>query len=308
MIVVTSGGNYTDIDAYGGCIAYAALLQLEGKAAVAVLEPTLNASIPPYLRKLPVHYSKLYQEGETDTFVIIDTSDPATFASFVELKHVEEVIDHHPGFERYWGQHKKVKTQIEVVGAACTQIFERWGSAGRLQEMSAEIAELLMAGILDNTLGLKASITHQRDIDAYHQLQAITGDHGRFMEQYFEDCQREIEQNVAGSIRNDIKTLRYPAFGLLKTGQLAVWEGSELITTHLTAISAEMGDDCPWVCNVISICEGKSSLISNDVATQTYFSNLLSVTFDDRGVAEANRLWLRKEIMKKAIERHGEIL
>ena len=35
-IIVTSGNRYIDIDAYASCIAYANLLRLKGKNAIAV--------------------------------------------------------------------------------------------------------------------------------------------------------------------------------------------------------------------------------------------------------------------------------
>jgi inorganic pyrophosphatase/exopolyphosphatase len=185
MIIITSGGAYTDIDAYAGCVAYAELLRLQGKNAEAVLEPPLNASVPPYLRNLPVQYSRQYQPDDTDQFVLIDISDESVFAPFVAHDRISEIIDHHPGFERYWAGQKHIKAQIEVVGAACTQVFERWQDGGVLGKLPAATAQLLMGGILDNTLGLKAHITTARDVHAYEQLQSLVGDHGTFIEQYF---------------------------------------------------------------------------------------------------------------------------
>jgi len=217
------------------------------------------------------------------------------------------VIDHHPGFENYWAERKHVRPQIEVVGAACTQIFERWQTTDRLTEMSTEIAKLLMAGILDNTLGLKAQITTSRDVDAYRKLQEAVGDNGAFIETYFEDCQALIEQDVADAVSNDIKTPTYPNLGITPTGQLAVWDGAQMIQNHLHDIESAIGRNENWLFNLISISDGKSLLISNNGTVRQYFADLLGVNFDKRGVAQAERLWLRKEIMKTAIETHGEI-
>jgi inorganic pyrophosphatase/exopolyphosphatase len=306
MIIVTSGGAYTDIDAYAGCVAYAELLRLGGEDAEAVLEPRLNASITPYLRSLSARYLKAYEPNNNDVYVIIDTSEEGTFAPFVVHERIREVIDHHPGFERYWADQSHVKAQIEIVGAACTQVFERWGDVGRLKDMSTVIAELLMAGILDNTLGLKAHITTPRDIEAYRKLQELAGDSGTFIERYFEDCQKQIETDITDAVRNDIKTPTYPRLGIAATGQLAVWDGNETIQNHLDDIRAAMGSDEKWLFNLISISEGKSSFISNDEILREYFASLLGTQFDERDVAEADRLWLRKEIMKAAIDAFPE--
>lgn len=306
MIIVTSGGAYTDIDAYAACIAYAELLRRHGHDSRAVLEPALNVSVTPYLRGLQADFHRTYSPNAADTYVLIDISDGQFFAPFVVHERITEVIDHHPGFEKYWASEPHVKAQIEIVGATCTQIVERWVESGELPSMPVEIAQLLMAGILDNTLGLKARITTERDMNAYEKLQALIGDRGSFIEAYFEDCQKSIEHDIVAAIRNDTKTLTFPAFGILTVGQLAVWDGSEVLGNHLEDIRTGLGGDA-WLCNIISIGEGKSSLVANGENVECYFAELLGVTFDERGVAPATRLWLRKEIMKAAIEKHGEI-
>ena len=45
MIIVTSGARYIDIDAYASIIAYANLLNLKGKNAIAYSSSPLNESI-----------------------------------------------------------------------------------------------------------------------------------------------------------------------------------------------------------------------------------------------------------------------
>lgn len=62
--VITSGSSYLDIDAYGGCIAYAELLNLLGYEAKAVSSAKLNESITPTIRswgrKLDHYLPKFY--------------------------------------------------------------------------------------------------------------------------------------------------------------------------------------------------------------------------------------------------------
>ena len=50
MEIITSGSRYIDIDAYASIIAYAKLLYLQGKSAIAISRANLNESITPRLR------------------------------------------------------------------------------------------------------------------------------------------------------------------------------------------------------------------------------------------------------------------
>ncbi len=50
MEIITSGSRYIDIDAYASIIAYAKLLYLQGKSAIAISRANLNESITPSLR------------------------------------------------------------------------------------------------------------------------------------------------------------------------------------------------------------------------------------------------------------------
>lgn len=50
MKIVTSGAPYMDIDAYGGCVAYAELLRILGSHARAVSTAPLNESISKTVR------------------------------------------------------------------------------------------------------------------------------------------------------------------------------------------------------------------------------------------------------------------
>ncbi len=171
MKVVTSGSAYLDIDSWAGIIAYAELLKLNGEEAIAVSTAPVNGSVTPSLKKLNVGLSS-YEPG-SDEFVVIDISSEKFFDPIVKNGEVVEIIDHHPGHEAYWQKRIGDKAQIESVGAACTQVFERWEKSGKLEEMPADIANILAAGILDNTLNFNAGVTNERDHHAYKELSLI---------------------------------------------------------------------------------------------------------------------------------------
>ena len=91
MKIVTSGCKYIDIDAYGGIIAYAYLLNLKGIPAKAVSTSPLNESITPTLLNLDIKLDK-YEKSNDDEFIIVDVSNK-DFIIDSESEDVQWVID-----------------------------------------------------------------------------------------------------------------------------------------------------------------------------------------------------------------------
>jgi inorganic pyrophosphatase len=298
MVTVTAGEQYIDIDAYAGMVAYAELLNLQGTTARASSSAPLNASITPNLRSLDSSLVP-YVPVDGESFVLIDVSDPDHFDRFVDQDRVSGIYDHHTGHEAYWRERLGDKAVIEKIGAACTLIYERWGVAGALDRIRPGTAALLAAGILDNTLNFNADISKWRDRVAYDTLLPYAGLDRSFADLYFTECQDVIEANLEESIRNDTKVLKEPHLPE-RFAQLNVWNAKQLISDTLPEIRRIMSPNGPdWVVNLISISDTCSHFIADDPAAQRQLTNLLGVEFED-GHATADRLWLRKEIMKAA--------
>lgn len=297
---VTAGSGYMDIDAYAACIAEAERLRRHGQIAHAVSSAPLNESIPPSLRKLPVQLDD-YVPGNSDEFILVDVSKESYFDPIVKNGTIIEVIDHHPGQKAYWSARPEVKTDIELIGAACTQIFERWQRDDLLQRMNPAIAQLLAAGILDNTLNLKAGMTTSRDVTAYQALQTIGNLPLEFAQAYFDECQQAIDQKFEVALRNDTKSMEEAPRLPHILGQLTAWDAKRYLEDEQSVIAkvlGQLGDD--WALNLISISEGKSYLVSTSPSGQKKLEHLLGVVFND-GVAITDRLWLRKELLHAAL-------
>lgn len=304
MRVVTSGKPYIDIDAYGGIIAHAELLRAQGHDAIAASSAVLNESISQSVRTWP---AQLYREAPFphDTqFSLIDTSDPAQFDSFVVIDSVLEVIDHHVGYESYWQNRIGDGATIEFIGAACTLVYERWLAANLLPSMSQTSARLLICGILDNTLNFNSDMTTPRDLAAYNSLVSIAELALNWPEIYFSECQVGIEKDIYNAIRNDTKEVDFGlSIGPIAFGQLALWSGNLLespeVKTLLSSIPQPEDNKC--LLNLLCIGEKQSQFITNDPTLQAWLSDLIGVAFRDN-TATADRLWLRKEIIKKNLE------
>ena len=301
MIVVTSGTPYVDIDAFGCGVAYAELLRLSGTPAQAVFEATLNESIPSVLRALLPDYTSRYQPNDQDQFVLVDVSDPEHFEPFVDLDRLTGVIDHHPGFEAYWqGKIGAEAANIEFIGAACTQVYELWETAGMVSKMSTTSALLLASGILDNTLNFKAHVSTERDKKAYEVLRRQGSIAEDWPATYFTACQQAIVASIGQAITNDFKQFpEYPAMPHT-LGQLVIWDAKPVIAANLAEISEILAaKNREWAINIVSIFEGRSYFFAS-ASAQPKLEALAGVTFAATGIARAGRLWLRKELLKEA--------
>ena len=304
MKIVTSGSPYLDIDGYASCIAYAELLRASGFEARAVSTSIPNNSITPAAKSWTVQFDETYSANPDDSFIILDTSSPDNLDKVVNLEKVEAVIDHHPGFEKYWHRQLGSRAVIEPVGSACTLVYEIWQREKLTSMLSREAAKLMTYGILDNTLNFQASITDIRDEKAYRALSRIASLPAHWAETYFTDCDRGLEANFAEALLNDIKILRLRSLGKsLAVGQVAIWGKSDLLNhrhEQVRQIMSEAGEH--WFVNFIGIGEGRNRLLASDATVADWLANLLGASSTDvDGTILTDRLWLRKEILGRDI-------
>jgi hypothetical protein len=305
MHVVTSGTAYLDIDAYGGCAAYVELLRLQGVDAIFASTAPLNESISPSLREWQVELVRDYAPSESDVFSIIDVANPDYFDHFVSLDRVVGIIDHHQGHETMWQERIGDKAIIVPIGAACTLVYEEWVRAGLYSKMSQTSARLLMCGVLDNTLNFGAVITSPRDRTAYEALRAIAGLPDDWQERYFTECQSSIMDDAAGAMNRDTKQIAFSSYPeTLTVGQQLIWDFSAMPSNYVDDLVAAMPTDAPWFINCLVLSEGGSRIICADPEVKKWLSKTLGVEFD-ADLARANRLWLRKEIIKAAQAVHS---
>lgn len=305
-IIVTSGSRYLDIDAYACCVAYAELLRLLGNDAVAASAAPPNNTVTASLRGLAVQLQTHLDADPDDRYVIADLSNPDFLAPEVDVERVTEVYDHHLGFESFWHGRIGDKSRIDFIGAAATLIYERWAEEGRLAEMSRSSAELLAAAILDNTLNFQAGVTTDRDRAAYAALAEHAGLDDDWVAGYFSECQQTIMSDLEASLTGDTKSLKIDGFAdTLHMGQLVIWDAGQLLDTSLDMIrnnlSAHGGY---WAVNIVSISEGRSYFLADNAEVKDWLGRLLGVRFDS-DTAVADRLWLRKEIMKASLSHSG---
>lgn len=299
MKIITSGSKYIDIDAYASIIAYRELLKLKGIESKAVTTAKMNESITESLLNLNIKLDQ-YTENEEDEFIVIDVSNKDFFDEIVKEDKIIEVIDHHVGFEEYWKNKLKEKSNIEFIGAVATIIFELYEKEKLISKMSKDVAKLLICAMLDNTLNFKAKVTKERDIQAYNKLKNIAGIDNSFAEMYFLECEKIITNDLKNAVQNDTKVEKISAMLPLVFGQLLVWDKENVLKNKEEIVQTLENIDKEWMMNLICLKDGKSYIIANDSAVKNGLEELLNGKFEN-DIMELSEVWLRKEVIKKAV-------
>lgn len=298
MIIITSGKKYIDIDAYAGIIAYRHFLINLGKDVSGISTAEFNESISPIIKNIKLELDKFNRLGNSE-YIVIDVSNPKMFDEIVDEENIIEIIDHHTGFEQFWKENKNVSTQIEFIGSICTIIYEKYKSYNKLEILNPDICKLLIAGILDNTLNLKASITTERDICAYNNLLEIGNIDDSWADEYFLSCQELIEKDLPSAIKNDLK-IEYVNESLPEVfGQLLVLNKDSILERKDEIIEIMNRYSDEWIFNLICLSDGKSYIISKNELAKKRIENLFELNFN-KEILILNKFMLRKEIMKKA--------
>ena len=297
MRIVTSGRRYIDIDAYATMIGYAYLLNLKGIEAKAITSAKLNESITEKILSMENKLDE-YEIKENDEFIIVDVSDKGFLDDLVNIDKVIGIIDHHPGFEDQW-RNLENDAIIEPIGAVATIIVEMYEKEGCLEKMPQEIAYMLMAAILDNTLNFKAKITTSRDIESYNKLNKIVKN-DKLAEEYFKECLEKILLNPVDSIKNDTKIGVVSNILPPVMGQLVLWDKDYFIKNMDLLIETMESFKEDWIMNLISLKDGKSYIIATDNIIKNKIEKLFGLQYNG-DIMELDDVWLRKEIIKKAI-------
>ncbi len=295
-IVITSGRKYIDIDAYASMIAYRELLKAEGNPNVtASTTARLNQSVPPLILSLKNSFDDS-AAADDSKFILLDVSNPDFFDERIKIENVIEVVDHHSGFENYWTAFPNIKTEIEFIGSVCTIIYEKIVRENHTEILDTDLCKLLIAGILDNTLNLKSSITTERDRAAYNELLRVGNVPSDFYAEYFSACEAEIMKDFTGAIKDDLKIEK--AGDLPEViGQMIVLNLNSFNLDEMKKVFAEYPE---WMMNVISLEDGKSYIYFGGGDVKQRLEKIFGIEAMQEDLLVLDKFLLRKQIMRMA--------
>lgn len=167
--ILVTGYVNPDLDAYACAVGYSELLNLQGRTATPACFGQAQNEIIYTLNLLDEPLIGGQIPDNFDSFVIVDTSDALHLPAGISTALVEEVIDHHTYNDP--APFTNAKLDIQPVGAAATLVAERYAEAGITPRR--QIAGLLYAAIISNTLNFKASVTTNRDREVAAWLGSI---------------------------------------------------------------------------------------------------------------------------------------
>lgn len=296
-LIVTSGQPFVDIDAIACSIAYCELLRFEGKNAQVVHTSVLNSSIHESVKKWGLIFNNNCDRGNED-FIIVDVSDKDHFEKFVNIDKVVEVFDHRYGYEKYWYSKLGKESHIEMVGSCATLIWEEYVARSKPLTISERSAKLLSTAIISNTLNFESSVTTKRDKNAFEQLRKFSNLPNEWAQEYFEEQEAEVLKDVESAIINDTKVLK-PIIG-----QLELWNSSKFIHDHLKEIEKALltFGESEWFFSSPSISEGKNYILTKSSKIKKLLTEIIEARFDG-DIGTTKKLWLRKEIWKKIIQK-----
>ena len=159
-----------------------------------------------------------FVEKPVKEIILVDHNEIHQSVPGARAARVVEIIDHH----RFGAE--KTNTPIYIaakpVGSTSTIVYQHYVT--HREEIPRNVAIILQAGIISDTVNLKSPTTTQEDIDALHELSRISGlDTDDYAMEMFRQLKALKERDPGDIITTDFKT--YSQFGIsIGIGQVEV--------------------------------------------------------------------------------------
>lgn len=292
--IVTSYVN-PDLDGTASMYAYSEFLRKTGKNSNFYIEgkPMQEAEIVCEIFQIDLKPATRIEKE--DKIIVTDTNFFVTIP-FVNPENIVEFIDHHKITE---SQEicKNAKFQIEMVGAACTLVAERFWK--NQVEISRESAILLYYGIISNTINLKAKVTTKRDLKMAKWLKEkcseISDEKVKeiFMKksQIRDSLRAEMEAEIVWNFKGKRLTIAQLEYANVEKFLV---ENEMKIREILQEVKTENQLDYVLI-NCVDTLNGYNVLLVIDEETEQLIADLLNVKFIQKK-AKTDELILRKEI------------
>lgn len=294
--IVTSYVN-PDLDGTACMYAYSEFLRKNGKNSNFYIEGKPMPEVEIVCEMFQIDLKPATKIEKEDKIIVTDTNWLSTIP-FVNPENIVEFIDHHRITE---SQEicKNAKFQIEMVGAACTLIAERfWKSQ---VEISRESAILLYYGIISNTINLKAKVTTQRDFEMAKWLKEKCGEiSDEKVKEIFirksqirDSLRAEMEAEVVWDFKGKRLTIAQLEYANIEEFLV---ENETKIREVLQEVKRENQLDYVLI-NCVDTLNGYNVILVIDEETEELIADLLNVKFIQKK-AKTDELILRKEIFR----------
>jgi manganese-dependent inorganic pyrophosphatase len=239
-----------------------------------------------------------------DEIWLVDTHHPNQLPPDFPEARVTRITDHHPGGDA--NRYPNADIQNEPVGAAATLITERFEEFN--VSIPADLARLLQAAIVSNTLDFRAPATSSRDHAAYERLRSIKAADRVLFEQMQHARRAALTGETRLILRIDAKKFD-TAYGAVIVSQLEAPGALELLeradlVESLREIAAATSCASAIV-NLVDTGLCESAVLATDVNIVPVLSAGLHQPPNTDGTIRANRLLQRKTDIVPYIVKSG---
>ncbi|HEX4349597.1 MAG TPA: putative manganese-dependent inorganic diphosphatase [Verrucomicrobiae bacterium] len=232
----------------------------------------------------------------TRKLILVDHNELSQAVQGADEVEIIEIIDHHR--IGALATQQPILFRNEPVGSSCTIVADCFFRHG--VDLARDIAGLLLAGLVSDTLNLTSPTTTQRDVEILKQLEEITGINAReFTDKLFASGSLLTLKSAPQAIATDCKEYtelgaKFSVAQIEEIGLVQFWKRKDELLTALEAFRAKRGFLF-------------SALLVTDVATQ---SSLLLVVGEEKFVKRIDHPRLEPGIyeMRDVVSRKKQLL
>lgn len=289
-----------DLDGIACAYAYSRLLNQQGRNTTEGIFGQPHVEAQYLIERFNIADVNYSPTEPFDKFILVDSSSLKGLPEIIRPEDVIEVIDHRE-VQDAAQTFPNAKIQIEAVGAAATQITEKYQDSKT--PINPNSAILLYGAIYSNTLNLKAKVTTQRDKDATVWLKSQTQIPDNLVHDIFVAKTRAAAEELSTTLKDDFQDF---TFGAKHVGitQLEVVNLEQLVKDHLEQILSileelkqEYNLDLVFLTSV-DLEKEFNLFITIDFEAQSVLEKTLNIKFQ-KNVAKRGGLILRKEIVPR---------
>jgi manganese-dependent inorganic pyrophosphatase len=228
-----------------------------------------------------------------DEIWLVDTHHASQLPPDLPESRVTRITDHHSGGNP--SRYANADIQNENVGAAATLVAERFLDSN--VTIPVDVAMLLQAAIVSNSLNFRAPATSPRDRNAYANLRNIKPLPDTMFDRMQEARRATLHGETRSILRADTKRFETD-YGSVIVSQLEAAGALELLGRMDLKASleelAEAADCASAILNVVDTALGCSAVLATDSRIANRVSEGLHQSQDGDGVIRTERLLQRK--------------
>jgi len=165
------GHKNPDTDTICSAIAYQKFLELKGIESQAFALGEVNKETRFVLEKFGVETPEVVNELPKDSeIILVDHNEEGQSIENLSDLDIVEVLDHH---KINFKTDKPIRIHIEPLGSSCSIVAKKFFAKGF--EISKEIAGIMIAGIVSDTLLFRSPTTTETDKKLVDKLNKIAG-------------------------------------------------------------------------------------------------------------------------------------